>query len=240
MPQIKQAIIQSIYNELDNKIFSLSDFKVEFPESGRTLVKITFLHDPKYYFAILESQQKSSNVIAAMASALDTSTVPSTIECPGEFKLVESSFYDSFSSCVDKIGRWCQNVRKDIMANTPVIKEFEELQKKLEEHLNSHGEIPEEPISASEIESIKEKFDSMYAQFEQLKEKHEITQEQLKSIKEDFEVIKNNSHGYSKKMWVGLTKSRLISIAKKIASSPEGRKLMYEGAKKLLLGPDVP
>jgi hypothetical protein len=233
MALLKRSFIQLINQALDNEYFSLADFNVEFPESGKKLAVITFAHNKKYYFMIHEGPEGKG--LAALAS-MDSNTVPITTECPGDYKTVEEHQHKSFNDCVRRISYWCKNIRDDLRTSMPAFKEIDDLKRQFEEHIKDHLENPEEPISAIEAEAISARFDALYQKFEELKEKHEITAAQLKDIQKDFEIIKSNASLYPKGLWANLTSSRLVSLLKKIAISPEGRKLMYEGAKKLLLG----
>jgi hypothetical protein len=234
MALLKQSFIQSINRALDNEYFSLTDFEVKFPDSGSELAFISFAHNKKYYFTIHEGSKLKG--IAALTAVTKDSVVPITTECPGNYKTVEHHYHDSFDSCVYRISNWCANIREDLRTSSPVFKEIDDLKEQFEEHIKAHIENPEDPISISEKEAIAARFDALYAKFEELKERHDITEAQLRDIQKDFEIIKGNASQYPKGLWANLTSSRLISLLKKIATSPEGRKLMFEGAKKLLLG----
>lgn len=234
MTLLKQSFIQSISRALDNEYFSYADFDVQFPDSGNALALISFAHSKKYYFKIHEGSKFRG--IAALTAPHKDEIVPITTESPGDYKSVEQHYHDSFESCVYRISSWCKNIRDDLRVTTPIFKEIDDLKQQFEEHIKDHIENPEEPISSSEIEAISARFDALYAKFEELKEKHEITEAQLQGIQKDFKIIKDNASIYPKGLWANLTTNRLVSLLKKIAISPEGRKLMYEGAKKLLLG----
>ncbi|MFZ2302737.1 MAG: hypothetical protein WAW10_12825 [Gallionella sp.] len=234
MALLKQSFIQSINRALDNEYFSLTDFDVKFPVSGDKLAFISFAHNTKYYFIIHEGSKLKG--IAAITAATKDSVVPITTECPGNYKTIEEHYHESFDSCVYRISNWCKNIREDLRTNSPVFKEIDDLKQQFEEHIKAHIENPEDPISISEAAAISARFDTLYAKFEELKERHEITEAQLRDVKKDFEIIKGNASEYPKGLWANLTASRLVSLLKKIATSPEGRKLMFEGAKKLLLG----
>jgi len=224
--------MKSIYDALDNKIFSVDDFVVEFPKSGSVLAKIKFAHHNGYYFNIAEVQKVRG--VAAMAALSSGVEIPATIECPGDYKRVEENRFESFDSCIVRIQRWCENIRSDLKTKMPVYKDLDELKHQFEQHINEHIRNPDEEISDSEVQKINEKFDALYAEFVKLSEEHKITQAMLEEIKKDFDIIKGNATQYSKGMWANLAKNRIVQVIKKIAGSPEGRKLMFEGAKRLL------
>lgn len=233
MSQLKTSTMKSVYDALDNNIFSSDDFIVEFPKTGSVLAKIKFAHNSDYYFHIAELQ-KARGAATTLAALSDYVTVPGTIECPGDYKRVDENRHESFYSCIIRIKRWCENIRADLNTKIPVYKDLDELKRQFEQHINEHIQNPDEQMSDEEVKKISEKFDALYAEFARLSEEHKITQSVLGEIKKDFEIIKENATQYSKGMWANLTKNRIVQVIKKVAGSPEGRKLMYDGAKRLL------
>lgn len=232
MSQLNASAIKCVYDALDNKLFSSDDFVVEFPKTGNTLAKIKFAHNNNYYFHIVEAPKVRG--IAAIATLSDDTRVPATIECPGDYKRVEENRFESFDSCIYRIQHWCENIRTDLTTKIPVYKDINDLKRQFEQHINEHIQNPDEPISEEEIQKIYEKFDTLYAEFVKLSEEHKITQGVLAEIQKDFEIIKENATQYSRGMWAQLAKNRIVQVIKKVGGSPEGRKLMYDGAKRLL------
>ena len=236
MALLKQSIIRQIHQELDNDYFSFTDFDITFPDSGHVLALITFAHNSKYFFRI--SEEFKGSAITAFAASMhgDKERTPATVECPGDYKMEETHFLKSIDDCVSRISTWCRNIQDDLRMRNPVFREIDELKAQFDAHIEEHISNPEEPISSAEVEAIAARFDDLYAKFEELKVRHEITEAQLRDIRKDFGIIKSNANQYPKGLWAKLTSSRLISLLKKVAMSSEGRKLMYEGAKQLLLG----
>lgn len=233
MSQLKVSTMKSIYDALDNQIFSADDFVVEFPKTGSVLAKVKFAHNNDYYFHIAEVQ-KARGVAATIASFTDDERIPATIECPGDYKRVEENRVGSFDSCISRIQRWCENIKADLKTKIPVYKDLDDLKRQFEQHISEHIKNPEDQLSEEEVRKINDKFDALYAEFVKLSEEHKITQSLLSEIKKDFEIIKGNATQYSKGMWANLAKNRIVQVIKKVAGSPEGRKLMYDGAKRLL------
>ena len=222
-----------ICDALDNDVFSADDFIVEFPENGNVLAKIKFLHGGDYYFHITELP-KSKGVAATMAVLSGEEKVPATIECPGDYKKIEENKFDSFDVCVRRIRNWCVNIRSDLKTRFPVYKDLEDLKSQFDQHIQEHIKNPDDMITAEEVEKINQKFDALYAEFVTLSDEHKITKMLLAEIKKDFDTIKGNATQYSKGIWAQLAKNKIMSVIKKVGGSPEGRKLMYEGAKRLL------
>jgi len=225
--------MKSIYDVLDNNIFSVDDFVIEFPNTGSVLAKIKFAHNNDYYFHITEAQ-KARGVAATIAAYSDSVRVPATVECPGDYKRVEENRFESFDFCINRIQRWCENIRSDLKTKIPIYKDIDDLKRQFEQHINEHIQNPDEQISDEEVQKINEKFDALYAEFVKLSVEHKITQGLLNEIKRDFDIIKGDATQYSKGMWANLAKNRIVQVIKKVAGSPESRKLMFEGAKRLL------
>lgn len=233
MSQLKVSTMKSIYDALDNRIFSSDDFVVEFPKTGRVLAKIKFVHNDDYYFNIAEVP-KSKGIAATMAAFSDEAKAPATIECPGDYKREEVNHFDSFDSCIKRIIRWCENINSDLLTRFPVYKDLDDLKRQFDRHIQEHIQNPDEPASAEEVAKINEKFDALYAEFVRLNEEHKITKNLLDEIRRDFDTIKSSATQYTKGMWANIAKNRIIQVIKKVAGSPEGRKLMYDGAKRIL------
>lgn len=233
MSQLKASTMKSIYEAVDNRIFSSDDFLLEFPKTGRILAKIKFVHNNDYYFHIAEVP-KGKGIVATIAALSDDEKVPATIECPGDYKREEENRFDSFDSCINRIPIWCENIRADLLTTFPVYMDLDDLKRQFDQHIQNHIQNPDDFVSQEEVAKINEKFDALYTEFVKLNEEHKITKGLLDEIKRDFDTIKSNATQYTKGMWANLAKNRIIQVIKKVAGSPEGRKLMYDGAKRLL------
>jgi hypothetical protein len=88
--------------------------------------------------------------------------------------------------------------------------------------------------SAEELERINKKFDDLYQQLAALAAKHEVSEQELRDVKRQFDLMKANATQYPKGMWANLAKNRIITALRKVTGSKEAKKLMYEGARKLL------
>lgn len=57
MPQVKPSFIAEIRESLATSRFTEQDFKLEFPDTGKLLVTVTFLHKPAYFIALYEEER---------------------------------------------------------------------------------------------------------------------------------------------------------------------------------------
>jgi hypothetical protein len=236
MPRLNKTKLNEVLSHLDNQHFTLSDFDVEFPDHGDYYVSVTFRHNTQYFFRISEGSS-SFSAIAALTSGAERKTKPITHESPGDFKATQAQSFETFDECVHRIPSWCSNLRTELRASSPDLQELRELHEDLERRFQQHIEDPESHFSTEELEQVYKNLDSFAERVKQLEEEHSITKAQLNELIAGIEGIKSNAASLPKGMWAGLTKNRMVSIFKKIAMSPEGRKFALEAAEKFLLGP---
>lgn len=233
MPQINQASIEKIYSMLYMKPFKPSDFDVVFPEKDEVYVKVTFRPEPQFIFKISEGRHRSDDLIGTI-TALSAKLMPSTFEVPGDFKTSNYRSHESFDDCISRISIWCSNIHAELKARVPVMNEFDELKKKLEEHINFHFENAEKRFSTAEIDDLSNKLNELYDKFAELQEQYALTEEELKEVKSELNELKSLAKDYSKGMWSKVAKSRVVSVITKIVTSKESRGLLVEGIKKFL------
>lgn len=235
MSRLNKAKQNEVISYLNNKNFTLSDFEIEFPDQGDFYVSVVFRHDPKYYFRIGEEYSSLSAVIA-ISSGADRKAKPRTYEAPGEFKAKQIESCETFDDCILRIPIWCSNLSTELHASSPQLNELRELQEELETRFQQHIDDPESHFSPEELDRVYRTLDSLAEQIKTMEEDHAITKAQLNELISGIEGIKSNAASLPKGIWAGLTKNRLISLLKKIATSAEGRKLALEAAEKYLLG----
>jgi len=234
MPRLNKTKLNEVFSYLENRHFTRSDFEVEFPDQGDYYVSITFRHNEKYYFHIGEESSTYAS-IAALTGSVDRKTKPRTHESPGDFKAKQSQSLDTFDECIRRIPAWCDNLRTELRAGNPELKELKELQEELERRFQQHVEDPESYFSPEELERVYQRLDAFSERMKKLEEEHAITKAQLDELTSGIEGMKDNAASLPKGIWAGLTKNRVISVLVKIATSPEGRKLALEAAEKFLL-----
>jgi hypothetical protein len=224
--KLKQSVIERIYSALDNDYFTVGDVEVSFPPKKVTpLCEIKFRHNPQFTFVITEGR-KGLEIMG--------DPVPYTIESPGDFKASETHEHNVYEQCLERVKPWCQNIRNDRRARIPLFDDFDELRAQFDKHIKEHLDDPDSPFTAEELERINKRFDELYAQIPALAAKHEVSEQELKEVRRQFDLMKQNASQYPKGTWANPTKTRLITALRKVAGSKEAKKLMYEGARKLL------
>lgn len=233
MSRLNKTKINEVLSYLNNQHFTLSDFEVEFPDQGDYYVSVMFRHDHKYYFRISE-EYSSYSAVAALTDGAERK--PRTQESPGDFKAKQLQSFETFDECIHRIPNWCNNLRTELHASSPELKELKELQEDLERRFQQHIEDQESHFSPEELERVYQNLDAFAERMKKLEEEHAITKAQLNELISGVEGIKGNAAFLPKGIWANLTKNRLVSVFVKIATSPEGRKLAFEAAEKFLLG----
>lgn len=237
MAKIKQVIIEQIYRQLDGNFFSIPDFEVKFPDDSNVYLEIFFRHDPSYFFTVSEEYESQSG-FAGFVGQLDRKKKPHTKEAPGNFKAVEWHVHSDFDAALSRIDTWCKNLNGELRAKTPALKELEALRAQFDERFSADVTDPENRFTPDELTSLAQKFDLLQEKLTSLEELHQITKQELDAALIDIKSIKDNAANLPKGLWAKITKSRIVALMGRVASSPEGRKFMLEAAEKLLLSND--
>lgn len=199
MAQIRSTKIRNIYNKIQaSKIFSLDDFRIDFPDTGNVLAKITFRASDKYSFCIEENTISNGIFDIQLAVAnKKREMVLQTIEKPGGSKNIEIHSHETLDRCIERIPSWLYNLDEDLknefnsteIEDIPNIEEFE---RKLNEKFPNENE----KFSTKEKESLLEKINELQARIEKL-EQNDNTQKQI----EILEQSKSELEKYPKKAW---------------------------------------
>jgi hypothetical protein len=198
MPQVRQSVIQQVFALLDNSYFAIPDFEVVFPEQGSTYVEIQFRHSPDYYFKISEELEDRSPLVAITENQ---KRVPRTRESPGNFKSSEVRTHASFDSAIARIPAWCANINKDLRARIPVFAEFDDLKRRLDEHLAGADSEADAYFTKAEVETLSGRLDAFAEKLTALEEQHKITKDQLDAAIADLDSIKANAREIPKGLW---------------------------------------
>jgi len=198
MPQIRNTKVENIYHSIkSSKKFSLDDFKIEFPDDGNVLVKISFRASTKYSFSIEENNINILSSFGSIMSNQKPEKVYQTIENPGDNKNIEIHNHKNLDSCISKIASWLYNLDEDLkneftfddIEHIPDIKEFEE-------KLNKKFPDENEKFTQDEKEKLLAKISELQGRIEKL-EQDNNTQKQIVLLEES----KNELEKYPKKAW---------------------------------------
>lgn len=213
MSQLKPSFAREIREALEKSKFTLSDFEIEYPATGRTLLRIAFIHKPAYYFLLTE-EMRPEYVYFVKA-------------IPGEFKL-QDVFQVSLGNVVDAIPQWCENIRSDLYALAPKHDPLEQLRQQLHQNLDGLVNDPDSYFNPDELGLVDERFNRLYEDIADLKEQYALTKQQLATLKKEIEEFKQSARAYPKGTWARITSNKLVKTAGDIVNSTEGRKFLFQ------------
>jgi len=220
MSQLKPSFTREIRDALENSKFTLSDFEIEYPETGRNLLRIIFIHKPNYSLLLSEEYRQLECVYFIKM-------------IPGEFKIQESS-QTSLGGVVDEIPKWCENIRRDLYALAPKIDLLEQLRQQLHRNLDELVSDPNDYFGPNELDLVDERFNRLYADIANLKEDHALTKQQLATLKKEIEEFKQSARAYPKGIWARITSNKLVKTAGGIVNSTEGRTFIFQQIRRAL------
>lgn len=233
MSQLRLTVINNIYLTLESTDFSLRDFKVEL-EDPSTFVHISFLPFPEYSFEISEKD-------FARYSALDYLNKENmnpdvrliTSESPGEFKVSSIHKHRNIDECIERIPAWCSNIVQELSVALPENNDLDQFEIDMEEKLNAFTGDDKQPFTNKEISELSEKLDKFASKFTELEKANEITEKELAEIQKDLDKMKTNLSQFPKSVWYKTSAHKMLDTMKKVASSKEGKSLLFLSAKKL-------
>lgn len=210
MPLIRNIKIQNIKDTIiSSELFSINDFKFDFPEEGNVLALITLRGSSKYSFAIEETFL--SNGIFDFQHTLQNKSrekVIRTVQCPGDNKNYEVYTHQDIDDCINKIHYWLINLDEDLKSidifdNINDINNIEEFEKKLDEQFPNENE----KFTEEEKENLLEKINQLQKRIETL-EKNANTENQIQILEES----KIELNSYPKKTWYLKIYNKLTNV----------------------------
>lgn len=243
MSQLKPSFMNDILEALGKSRFTKDDFKVEFPESGRVLATITFLHKPEYSLILTEEQKQKQYTVKHnydLSSRMDTVHYTSYVvrEVPGQFKAVDKTEIDNPGELLGLIPKWVENIRTDLYALAPRVDPLDELRRKLDNDINTLVSDPTAFFTEEEMVRVDSQFDKLFAEISELREHYSLTKQQLDDIRNEFEEFKKSARVYPKGIWARVTGNRYVKAAGQVVNSPEGRTFLFQQIRRLLGGGD--
>lgn len=221
MGKLRKTIQREVMVLLDSTIFTSEDFEIFFgdPESGQYLISLKLKYNPRYDYIISARNHATGR------------TYPVT-KSPGEIEEKESRLYMTLEEALTAIPHWCIEVRNELKADNPLYKDLDALQKTLEEHLTNFSESEE--FTVSEIHYLNEKFRELEKRIQDLEANNVITETQSEEMQKGVQQVMQDMEYYPKKTWIKTATNKITKIFVGIAKSPEGSKLLADGARKLL------
>lgn len=241
MSQLKPSFVAGVKKALENSVFTEGDFEIQLPKTGKVLVKLVFLHKPDYFLECSETIKQEEYTVTQkwMMESRNEKRRYSTVEAqlvPGEFKARETIELSELGQLADLIPKWCSYLRDDLYALAPKQDLLGQLREKFKNDIEQGIADPESYFTEEEVSRIGEKFDAMVEELNHLKEEFSLTKQQLDQIKKEVEEFKNSAQAYPKGVWAKVTSNRLVQFVGKFMNTSEGRKFLFEQAKRILGG----
>ncbi|MEJ1296896.1 MAG: hypothetical protein RPU64_04695 [Candidatus Sedimenticola sp. (ex Thyasira tokunagai)] len=219
MGKLRRTIQREVYDSLDSSVFTRDDFNVGFgdPDKDQWLVHIKFIHDEEFTFGI-------GGKVVALGHTVSRS--------PGEVQQQETT-YHSFDVAVSLIPEWAKEIRSELKASKPIYKELDALRDIINDQLQqSVGDNDE--FTVEEINELRRKFEELLMRVENLEKDNIITQKQLDEFKSGIAEVDEEIDYYPKKTWLKTASNKLVKVIASIGKSQEGRKILADGARKLI------
>ncbi|WP_419774463.1 hypothetical protein [Halarcobacter sp.] len=224
MSQIRNTKIQDIKHQINqSKLFTINDFKFDFPESGEVLVKITFRASSKYLFSIFDDYtiKKEPQHFLALTLPQTSYSKEKVLQIkmsPGNDKNIEILTIDNLDEGIRKINSWLYNLDEDLkcgdffdeIENSSNIDNFEEV-------LNKKFANENEKFTNEEKENLIKKISELQERIENLEDKNKSIPDFDKKKKESinsFEESKKEINSYPKKAWYLKTYNRFQTMDK--------------------------
>lgn len=218
VPELRNTIKREIIDALDSTSFTSEDFCVKYGMQGSDQAfSITFQHDSQFTFKV--SKQGDGYGI---------------YQTPGELEVSDYKFVDSFSRVLFLVKKWSDEVRSELKASQPLYRELDELRKTIEESIISSFTESEDEFSASEINELRRKFEALEERVSELEQANVITNSQREKLSSNIQQVSEDIEVYPKKTWIKTSVNKLAKTISAIGRSAEGRKLLADGARKLL------
>jgi len=239
MSQLKPSFVQEVRNALSMSKFTVDDFEIELPKSGRVLLKITFAYKPEYFLALFEDEKQESVTIEQkylMSSRTEriTQVVYSIKTVPGRFKTEATAELSEPGAVLDEIPKWCESVRADLYALSPIQDPLEQLRQQLKANLDELVKEPNTYFTEEELAVVDRRFDQLYEDIAKLREQYSLTKQQLAELQREVEEFKKSARAYPKGLWARLTSNKLVKTTGQIVNSPEGRSFLFQQIRRAL------
>ena len=215
--KLRLTIKNEFYESLDSTCFTAEDFKVVFGDSqaGERLIDITFAHDDRFNFQV---KKEVGWFYIDMK--------------PGEITEQDDAQVTSLDQVMGLLPKWAMEVRNELKAGGTVFDEIDKLRDLIGEQLGN--QTGEEQFSVEEINSLRQKFRDLEERVVQLEKDKIITEKQLVEFTSGIEQVSDDIEYYPKKTWLKTAPNKIVKLVVAIGKSKEGRKIIAEGARKLL------
>lgn len=222
MSRLRNSLMAEIEKVLAQSYYGRGSFSVRYPDGQNDpLCIINFVPLPQFACQLQESFRSNGGTQLQVESS------------PGGYKTRGRIEIEGAGEFAGTISEWIGRIREDLSAIRPE-SEINEFAQKLDEELAKHLDSGAEQFSDAEISELTAKLEEMAEKLAELQQRQQITESELKALQAVLNGAKRDLQSYPKAVWYRVTATRLWEGTKKVLASPEGRKVLMLGAKRLL------
>lgn len=232
MSQVRPSFIQEVRETLEKSCFTVHDFAIELPESGRTLLKITFLHRPEFSLTLFEDERSrpatsDQTPLPGSRGGPLSHTVYSITAAPGRFKLETTSEVADAGLLLGAIPQWCEDIRADLYALSSSPDPLEQMRAEINANLDRLLANPSGHFTEKELLNVDRQFDKLYQEMVNLKR---LSNQQLTKIKSEVDEFKKSARAYPRGTWAKITSNRLVKATEHLLDLRDGQMFLFQRA----------
>jgi len=217
MALLTRLSVKRILDQLDESCFTNAAFELETPNSGETLAHVNFCDRPEYEFYIKNTYKGFSvNFV------------------PGNVYSTVNQSVETFDECLSSLKSWTNNIRAELLTVNPLYNEFEELKKLLNDTIEDKYKTSYEAFSPEEFDKLKSSFEDLNGRLDDLHFKAALTEKELEEIKKTMNGLLKDAEKFPKKVWYRAVANNMVKLLTKTLGTSAGRKLLEDGARRLL------
>jgi hypothetical protein len=218
LAEIRLATLREIEEILDTSYFTKHSFQIDSRPDKHPFLVVTFLPELKYTYALSCFDQNSFL----------------TKESPGEHLLNAEDFtYNSFHEVKQSLRKWTERIKQDLDAGSAPTDDFDQFLDRLRSGVFADASDAPGKFTDKEISDLREKLDALQASVESQAERINATEEELARFQSELAAIKEDLATMPRAIWKQVASNKLLRSVKDFLGTPEGRKLVADGIKKL-------
>lgn len=221
---LRASAKQAVLNTLEDSYFGESNFTVDYGNGKPFWVQVTFVGNTDFKFIITDTGSSSEGYQFLIS------------EAPGrKFLIPENGYANSLDSSLMKVPFWIQRIKEEVVDSNPINRELQSVRKQLEERIELLKEGQEEFFTISEAAQLKEKLQEFSSKLDIISKTNAELKDAIQIQKTRIDELIGAADTVNKGTWLRMAGSKLLSTAKAVIGSKEGREFALETAKRVLL-----
>jgi hypothetical protein len=219
---LRSTTRQAFVEQLESSYFGSSNFAVDFGDGTPLIMAVVFIPSRQFRFLI---QRATAGVYKF-----------ETQECPGIKFMTEEKFqFDDIGSARNRLDRWLDRVKEELISSNPFAREIDDLRTDIEARIADLAEEQNGFFTREEAAALQEKLGRFEERLGELSAKLDGTDGSMETLNQAIGDLKGAVTLVNRGTWYRMTNGRLLRGLKSLASSKEAREFALEDAKKFLL-----